>query len=90
MFEKVSDEPLLRPQDDCPSRKEKIDLPVKSVLVAYFFILNILTLACYSVIAPFMPIELEAKGIQQEYMGSIIGILGLPLILMPPLVGVVI
>lgn len=64
MLEKENSKPLLDDENNASStRKEKIDLPVRSALVAYMFTLNMLAYACYAVIAPFMPLELEAKGI---------------------------
>jgi len=36
--------------------KKCIDLPLKSAITFFMFTLNILAWACYSVIAPFMPL----------------------------------
>lgn len=69
------------------SPRPKIDLPLKSVLTFYMFTLNILAYACYSVIAPFMPLEFARKGIDEEMMGYVMGIFSFAMIVVSPLMG---
>lgn len=72
----------------CPT--EVIDLPLKSALTFFMFTLNILAWACYSVIAPFMPLEYANRGIDATAIGYVIGIYSLAMIVVSPLMGAII
>lgn len=54
------------------------------------FALNILAWACYSVIAPFMPLLFKKRGIEETVIGYVIGIYSLSMIIISPLMGSII
>lgn len=68
----------------------KIDLPLKSKLTFLMFLLNILAYGCYSVAAPFMPVEFISRGIDEEWIGYLFGVFSISLIIISPLMGRVI
>ena len=72
----------------CPPKV--IDLPIKSTLTFFMFTLNILAWACYSVIAPFMPILYAKRGINETAIGYVIGIYSLAMIVVSPLMAAII
>ncbi len=51
------------------------------------FSVTILSISCYSVIAPFMPLEFVKRGIDEELMGYIFAIFSLAVIIGSPLMG---
>mgnify|MGYP002634560753 CR=1 FL=1 len=66
-------------------QEKKIDLPRWSFLTIYIFVLMILSVACYSVISPFMPVQIVQKGVDSILMGYIMGIFSFGLIFVSPI-----
>lgn len=62
-------------------------MPLISAFTISMFTIFTLSVSCYSVIAPFMPIEIVKKGVDESVMGWIIGVFSLALILMAPVMG---
>jgi MFS family permease len=79
MDKNISDQ-LLKPKD-------RIEMPLISAFTISMFTIFTLSVSCYSVIAPFMPIEIVKKGVDESVMGWIIGVFSLALILMAPVMG---
>jgi MFS family permease len=65
-------------------------MPLFSALTVQMFTLFTLSVSCYSVIAPFMPLEIVKKGVDENVMGWIIGVFSLALILVSPFMSYVI
>jgi MFS family permease len=55
-------------------------LPLRSPLTVILFSSTILSCACYSVIAPFMPVEMRRKGVDDVMRGYIIAVFSLVVI----------
>ena len=66
---------------------EKTEMPLISAFTISLFTIYTLSVSCYSVIAPFMPIEIVKKEVDESVMGMIIGVFSLALILMAPFMG---
>ena len=79
-----------KPNEALLDPKRRIDLPLKPALTFFMFALNILAWACYSVIAPFMPLQYEKKGIDSTMIGYVIGIYSLSMVLLSPFMGSII
>lgn len=65
-------------------------MPLYSALTVQMFTLFTLSVSCYSVIAPFMPLEIVKKGVDENVMGWIIGVFSLALIIVSPFMSYVI
>jgi hypothetical protein len=48
------------------------------------FMVFTLSISCYSVIAPFMPLEIVKKGADENVIGWIIGVYSLAMIVVSP------
>ena len=48
---------------------------------------SLLASSAYALIAPFFPLELEEKGVEEKYMGIIFAIYSVAVIIFSPLVG---
>ena len=64
--------------------KEKTEMPLISVFTISMFTIFTLSVSCYSVIAPFMPIEIVKKGVDESVVGWIIGVYSLASIIVAP------
>ena len=64
---------------------EKLD---KQIII--ICVVNVLSLNGYAIIAPFLPIELQNKGIDQAYFGTIFSMYSIAVALCSPLVSIMI
>jgi MFS family permease len=64
--------------------KEKTEMPLISAFTISMFTIFTLSVSCYSVIAPFMPIEIVKKGVDESVVGWIIGVYSLASIIVAP------
>lgn len=72
------------------AQQKKIDLPRWSTLTVYILISMILSVSGYSIVAPFMPVELVKKGVDEGVMGMIMGIYSIGLIVGSPIMSTII
>jgi MFS family permease len=66
------------------------EMKLYSALTVQMFLLFTLSISCYSVIAPFMPIEIVKAGVDESVMGWIIGVYSLALITVSPFMNFII
>lgn len=64
--------------------KEKTEMPLISAFTISMVTIFTLSVSCYSVIAPFMPIEIVKKGVDESVVGWIIGVYSLASIIVAP------
>jgi MFS family permease len=86
-MEKGIRDSLVEQQDD---EIPRYDLPLNSSLTYVMFGMTILSIACYTVVAPYMPVVMLEKGVDGPTIGYIFAIFSFAVIVGSPLMGSVI
>jgi MFS family permease len=69
---------------------QKLDLPLTSSITVMMFFATILSISCYSVIAPFLPSEFDRRNIDEVIVGLIFAVFSLAVIFGSPIMGYII